>query len=104
MPQINIRFRSGQECKVEGVSGQSLMEVIRAETSDLLALCGGACSCATCHVFVDPQWTEALPPMSDGEDGLLDGCSHRNPYSRLSCQIAINERLDGLRVEIAPEE
>jgi 2Fe-2S ferredoxin len=81
------------------------MEAIRnAGIDELLALCGGVCSCATCHVHVDPEFAGALPPLSDDEDALLDGCDHRNEHSRLSCQIRMNEQLAGLRVTIAEED
>jgi 2Fe-2S ferredoxin len=81
------------------------MEVIRDNGYDeLLALCGGCCSCATCHVHVDPEFMDALPPMSDDEDDLLDSSDHRNERSRLSCQIPVTAALAGLRVQIAPED
>ena len=71
---------------------------------ELLALCGGCCSCATCHVHVDPAHVDRLPPMSDDENDLLDSSSYRNELSRLSCQIQFGNDLDGLAVTIAPEE
>jgi 2Fe-2S ferredoxin len=69
-----------------------------------LALCGGCCSCATCHVHVDPDFAALLPPMSEDENDLLDSSDHRNETSRLSCQIHLTAALDGLRVTIAPED
>ena len=81
------------------------MEVIRdAGFDELLALCGGCCSCATCHVFVDEAWADKLPPVGEDENDLLDSSSHRNATSRLSCQISMGADLDGLRVTIAPED
>src|SRR3546814_17336221 len=75
------------------------MEVIRdAGFDELLALCGGCCSCATCHVFVDEAWADKLPPVGEDENDLLDSSSHRNANSRLSCQISMDAGLDGLRV------
>ncbi|MET0363398.1 MAG: ferredoxin, partial [Sphingobium sp.] len=71
---------------------------------DMLALCGGCCSCATCHVFVDAEFADRLPAISDDENDLLDTSSHRNEHSRLSCQIMLTEDLSGLRVAIAPED
>jgi 2Fe-2S ferredoxin len=80
------------------------MEAIRDHGVDeLLALCGGCCSCATCHVYVDRDFVAALPPMSSDEDDLLDSSDVRDDRSRLSCQIVLNDALDGLRVTIAPE-
>ncbi len=81
------------------------MEILRDNGfTELLALCGGACSCATCHVFVDPAKLQLLKPMSEDENDLLDSSSHRKANSRLSCQIRFVEALDGLRITIAPED
>jgi 2Fe-2S ferredoxin len=105
MAQLNIVGRDGTEKTIEGQAGWSVMENIRgAGFDELLALCGGCCSCATCHVHVDEQWLGTLPPMKGDEDDLLDSSSHRRPNSRLSCQIEYGEQLDGLRVTIAPED
>lgn len=105
MVEVRVTTREGVESVVEGEEGLSLMEVIRdAGYDELLALCGGCCSCATCHVHVDPEFLDALPPISDDEDDLLDSSDHRNERSRLSCQIPITAALAGLRVQIAPED
>ena len=105
MVQVRVTTRDGVESVVEGEEGLSLMEVIRDNGYDeLLALCGGCCSCATCHVHVDPEFLGALPAMSDDEDDLLDSSDHRNERSRLSCQIPVSAALEGLRVQIAPED
>ena len=105
MPQLTIIARDGREQHVEGKAGWSVMENIRdAGFDELLALCGGCCSCATCHVHVDEEWLGALPAMGPDEDDLLDSSDHRGPSSRLSCQIEFGEALDGLRVRIAPED
>jgi len=80
-------------------------EAIRDNGFDeLLALCGGCCSCATCHVHVDPAFKDKLPPMSEDEDDLLESSDHRVETSRLSCQIEFTAELDGLKVKIAPED
>ncbi len=105
MPQLIVVTRDGTEKTVRGRSGLSVMEVIRDNGFDeLLALCGGCCSCATCHVHVDPQWTAALPPMGEDENDLLDSSDHRVETSRLSCQLPFGDALDGMRVTIAPED
>jgi 2Fe-2S ferredoxin len=105
MAQLTIITRDGGERTVEGRNGWSVMENIRdAGFDELLALCGGCCSCATCHVHVDEEWLDKLPPQSADEDDLLDSSSFRQPNSRLSCQIEFGEALDGLRVQIAPED
>jgi ferredoxin, 2Fe-2S len=105
MPTITIVNRSGQEKTVEGEAGLSVMEVIRDHGFDeLLALCGGSCSCATCHVWVDTAWQQATGGPNEDEEDLLDSSDHRRPGSRLGCQIKFDASLDGLRVEIAPED
>jgi 2Fe-2S ferredoxin len=105
MPKLVVVTRDGSEKAVEGDVGLSVMEVIRENGFDeLLALCGGCCSCATCHVHVDPEWTSKLPAMSEDENDLLDSSDHRGETSRLSCQLPFTADLDGLRVTIAPED
>lgn len=103
MPMLVIIGSTGVETSVEGSPGASVMEVIRDNGfGELLAICGGNCSCATCHVYVDPAFTAPLPPISLDEDALLDSSEHRRPTSRLSCQLPLTRELDGLRVTIAP--
>ena len=105
MPNIVVVNRAGEEKTVEVADGLSVMEAIRDNGFDeLLALCGGCCSCATCHVFVDPAFADKLPAMSEDENDLLDSSDHRNETSRLSCQVQVTAALDGLRVTIAPED
>ena len=105
MPKLIVVTRDGQEKTVEGDAGLSVMEVIRDNGFDeLLALCGGCCSCATCHVHVDPEFADAVGPMGEDENDLLDSSDHRNEQSRLSCQIQFGPALDGLRVAIAQED
>ena len=105
MPRLILVTRDGSERTIEGRAGLSLMEVIRDHGVDeLLALCGGCCSCGTCHVHVDEEWVAALPPMESDEDDLLDISDYRTANSRLSCQIKFAPALDGLRVAIAPED
>lgn len=105
MASLTIVNRAGEETTIEGDTGLTVMENIRDNGFDeLLALCGGCCSCATCHVHVDPDWIGKLPPMDEDENDLLDSSDHRNEYSRLSCQIEFSEDYDGLRVQIAPED
>jgi 2Fe-2S ferredoxin len=97
--------RDGSESFIEASPGRSVMELIRDNGIDeLVAMCGGCCSCATCHVFVDPAFADRLPPMSGEESDLLDCAPSRDAHSRLSCQIPFTEALDGLRVTIAPED
>jgi 2Fe-2S ferredoxin len=103
--EIIVTTRQGDVARLPLQSGMSLMEAIReAGNDELLALCGGCCSCATCHVHVDPAFADRLPPIgADGND-LLDSSDHRNANSRLSCQIKLAGDMDGLRVTLAPED
>ncbi len=105
MPKLVVVNRAGEEKTVEASAGLSVMEVIRDNGFDeLLALCGGCCSCATCHVYVDPAFASQVEPMSEDENDLLDSSDHRNETSRLSCQIHLTDALDGLKVTIAQED
>lgn len=105
MPTLIVTTQDGTDHPVEAEIDRPVMEIIRDNGFDeMLALCGGARSCATCHVYVDPDKLDMLPAMSTDEDELLDSSSHRQPNSRLSCQIMFKATLDGLRVTIAPED
>ena len=105
MPQITVVDQAGAERAIEAPLGRTLMEVIRDNGFDeLLALCGGCCSCATCHVHIAPDFMAKIPAMSEDENDLLDSSDHRNEFSRLSCQIPVTAALEGLRVTIAPED
>ncbi len=105
MPNLIVVNRDGSEATVEAKAGNSVMEAIRDNGYDeLLALCGGCCSCATCHIYVDPAFAGQMPKMTEDENDLLDSSDHRNEQSRLSCQIRMSDALDGLRVTIAPED
>ena len=105
MPKLIVTTRSGETREVEAAAGLTVMEAIRDNGFDeLLALCGGCCSCATCHVHVDPEFADLLPAMTGDEDDLLDSSDDRDATSRLSCQIPFSDALDGLRVRIAEED
>ena len=105
MPKLVVVNRAGEEQQVDAASGVSVMEAIRDNGFDeLLALCGGCCSCATCHVYVDPAFADKVTPLSEDENDLLDSTDHRQDNSRLSCQLQMSEALDGLKVTIAPED
>jgi 2Fe-2S ferredoxin len=100
---LTVVSRDGVERTLEGQAGDSIMEVIRAhDIEETFAICGGCCSCATCHVYVEPSEAVILPEMGGDEDDLLACSGHRTERSRLSCQIRLAPDLDGLRVEIAP--
>ncbi|MDG5488014.1 2Fe-2S iron-sulfur cluster-binding protein [Sphingomonas sp. FW199] len=105
MPKLIVVTRDGTEHPVDATPGLSVMEVIRDHGFDeLLALCGGNCSCATCHVHVDPEFAAKLRPVSADEDDLLDSASDRDATSRLSCQLLFTAELDGMKVRIAEED
>jgi 2Fe-2S ferredoxin len=105
MPKLLVTNRAGEETVVEATVGLSVMENIRDNGFDeLLALCGGCCSCATCHIHIDASFADKLPAMSEDENDLLDSSDHRDEFSRLSCQIPMSDALDGLKVTIAEED
>jgi len=103
MAKLTIIGRYGRTEAVDDPGGRSVMEIIRATGFDeVLALCGGNCSCATCHVYIEAG--AASPPIGEDENDLLDASDHRTDRSRLSCQIRFDETQDGLTVRIAPED
>lgn len=105
MTEIFVTRRDGATSTLETKSGGTLMEAIRDGGFDeLLALCGGCCSCATCHVYIGPEFLPLLPPVGADEDELLDSSSHRQPNSRLSCQIKLADNISTLKATIAPED
>ena len=103
MPQIIITSRQGEMLSIDAAEGLSLMRVIVDQGGELLALCGGVMSCATCHVYIDGAFLSKLSPISPDEKEILEGTPHRQNNSRLSCQIPLTENLNGLHVTLAPE-
>jgi 2Fe-2S ferredoxin len=104
MALLRVVDRDGVEHEVDAKPGLKVMETLRELDYGVAAICGGMCSCATCHVYVDPEWTSKLPdPMSD-ERELLTELSHHQQNSRLSCQLEFTNELAGLRITIAPDE
>jgi 2Fe-2S ferredoxin len=105
MVAIHVTLRSGEVREVRGRPGRSVMEAIRdGGIDELMAICGGCCSCATCHVYVDPDFAAVMPKQGSDEDDLLDCSDSRTETSRLSCQLRVTPEFDGLRVTIAPED
>ena len=104
MARIHVTDRAGESQVVEGRVGASVMETLRELDNGVEALCGGMCSCATCHSFIDSSWRDRLPPRSDEEDELLSELEHVQDNSRLTCQLQFSDELDGLTLTIAPEE
>jgi len=101
MPKIKYIEHSGKEHEIEVPDGWSVMEgAVKNLVPGIDADCGGACACATCHVHVDPQWADRLPPKQDMEETMLDFAQDLRPTSRLSCQIKVTPQLDGLTVRM----
>jgi len=104
MAVLRVVDRDGVEHEVEGKPGLKVMEILRELDYGVAAICGGMCSCATCHVYVEADWFPRLkPPMSD-ERELLSELSQCHENSRLSCQVELTQELSGLKVTIAPDE
>jgi 2Fe-2S ferredoxin len=106
MVDIYVRDRDGNERVVTTAPGASLMEALRDAGTGVEGICGGNCSCGTCHVFIGEDWVALLTPPSAEETDMLDAVGEvveRRPSSRLGCQIPITEALDGITLEIAPE-
>jgi 2Fe-2S ferredoxin len=104
MAKLIVTTRAGETRELPAATGFTVMEIIRdGRVDELRALCGGCLSCATCHVIVDPADADRLSPMSSEEHDLLDDSPYRTATSRLSCQIAFDETLNGMHVTIADE-
>jgi len=105
MAKMRVTDRDGIEHEIEGQLGVKLMETLREYDYGVTAICGGLCSCATCHIFIDPEWIQRLPVPQGDEKELLVELQHYDPSrSRLSCQVDFTPDLDGLRLEVAPDE
>jgi len=105
MAVITVTDRKGNLHTIEGKPGATLMEILRDHDLDVEAICGGCCSCATCHVFIDDAWAGKLAPRSEDESELVQSTvSYQPANSRLSCQIKFTPALDGLSLTVAPEE
>ncbi|GAC1302898.1 MAG: 2Fe-2S iron-sulfur cluster-binding protein [Steroidobacteraceae bacterium] len=104
MARMRVVDRDGKPHDVDAKPGLKVMEILRELDYGVAAICGGLCSCATCHVYVDPQWVDKLPkPQSDELELLKELPDYRNAVSRLSCQVEFTDALDGLEVAIAPD-
>src|SRR5438477_3938626 len=104
MALMRVVDRDGVEHEVEARTGLKVMENLRELDYGVAAICGGLCSCATCHVYVDPDWAARLPkPQSDELELLRELPDYREPVSRLSCQVDFTEALSGVKVAIAPD-
>jgi ferredoxin, 2Fe-2S len=105
MAQISFIDSNGQTRTVEGENGATVMETaVRNGVPEIEAECGGACACATCHVYVDPAWTEKVGKPQPMEEDMLDFAWEVQPNSRLSCQIKVRDDLDGLVVRTPAQQ
>jgi 2Fe-2S ferredoxin len=105
MVAINVTDREGQKHTLEVPASGNLMEVLRDRNMGVDAICGGCCSCATCHVFIDPSWSAKLPPRSEDEKELVESSDHyKGEASRLSCQIPLTDAISGITVVVAPPD
>lgn len=105
MATIHVIDRAGKEHTLEVENGLTLMEPLRELDAGIEALCGGMCSCATCHVFVRPDWYGKLPRRHSDELELLESTeSFREEESRLACQVKVSDAVNGIHLTIAPEE
>ena len=104
MIRIKVTDLDGQEHELEARPDSVLMELLREQDWGIAALCGGMCSCATYHVFVDERWLDSFPMKQSDEEELLEMLDHFQPNSRLSCQLRVQAAHDGLAVTLAPEE
>ena len=98
--KIYAKDRKGRDHVLEGRDGWSVMEILRDGGLDIAAECGGACACATCHVYVDAAWQDKTGEKSAMEESMLDFAENVEPSSRLSCQIKVSDALDGLVVRM----
>ncbi|HUV32105.1 MAG TPA: 2Fe-2S iron-sulfur cluster-binding protein [Devosiaceae bacterium] len=105
MTKITYIESSGKVHEVEAENGSTVMEnAIRNDVPGIIAECGGACSCATCHVYVDEAWAETVGPPSAMEEDMLDFAWEIRPTSRLSCQIKVRDETDGLVVHVPAKQ
>ncbi|MDX1508139.1 MAG: 2Fe-2S iron-sulfur cluster-binding protein [Woeseiaceae bacterium] len=105
MPKVIYITPDETRHEVDVESGYSIMEgAINNNIEGIVAECGGACACATCHSYVDEAWLDKIPPMDDMEDSMLDAAFERKDNSRLTCQIEMNDALDGIVIHVADNE
>ena len=105
MPKVIFVLPDGERREVEVENGYSVMEAaINNNIDGIVAECGGACACATCHSYIDAAWLDKMPEMDDMEDSMLDAAYERKESSRLTCQLEMNDAWDGLVVHVAENE
>jgi 2Fe-2S ferredoxin len=104
MPKVTFIQQDGEQVVIENAAG-NLMEIATHNNVDgITGDCGGVCSCSTCHVYIPAEWQEKVGPPDEAERDTLEFNEHAKPNSRLGCQVEMTAELDGLVVEVAPEE
>ena len=105
MPKITYIEHNGKSHTLEVANGLTVMEgAVQNNIPGITADCGGACACATCHVYVDEKWFDKLPKKSESEQDMLDMAIEPNKFSRLGCQITVNDDLDGMVVKMPSKQ
>jgi len=105
MAKVIYITTDGARHEVDVESGYSIMEgAINNNIDGIVAECGGACACATCHSYVDEAWLDKIPEMDDMEDSMLDAAFERKDNSRLTCQIEVSDELDGIVIHVGDNE
>ena len=104
MISISIKDLDGQTHEIQAREGDSLMEALREHEWGVPAICGGLCSCGTCHVYLETEWQDKFPPFDSDEQDLLEVFDSTQNGSRLSCQLHLHSAHNGLKLSIAPEE
>ena len=101
-----VTDRQGETHNIDSQSGHdNIMQVLFDAGQEIEAVCGGCCACATCHVYIDPEWMPNFPDRDENESVLLEYTEHFDvSRSRLSCQLKLSEALDGIQLELAPED
>lgn len=102
--RLNVTDRNGNEHEVDTAPAGTLMEALRELEYGVTAICGGMCSCATCHVYIADDWVDRVPARQSDERDLITELQFNRDNSRLSCQVQLTEQLHGLRLTLAPEE
>ena len=101
MPKVTYISPSGKEVTVEHTEGTLMAIAVANQVEGIDGDCGGVCSCATCHVYIDPAWVEKVGPLTAMEMGMLEFEDNRKETSRLGCQVLVTPELDGLVVRVA---
>ena len=103
MGTIKVKDRQDKLHQLNAEQGSTIMEIIRDAGLDIEAACGGCCACATCHVYISPEWIKKLKQIDDDEESMLDQAFHVTNNSRLGCQLEYTEDFNGMELTLAPE-